>query len=173
MDLAPPIESSEPAPVPDAAVAALAAGLEAQACELGALATIVAAHGAQLQRYEGLHEAIGSLQQQMAELSAAAAAAAVIEAPTSPPEPVAATVAPMPEPTTTPTPAAPLATTTAANVTVDGRRTSLMAIGLALMCWSGLIWFGTGSATLALVSFVAANVIGCLALQPTREQPDR
>jgi hypothetical protein len=51
--------------------------------------------------------------------------------------------------------------------TFDGRRTSLMAIGLALLCWSGLIWFGTGSATLALVSFVAANVIGCLALQPS------
>lgn len=50
----------------------------------------------------------------------------------------------------------------------DGRRTSLMAIGLAMLCWSGLIWFGTGSATLALVSFVAANVIGCLALQPAR-----
>jgi len=51
--------------------------------------------------------------------------------------------------------------------TFDGRRTSLMAIGLALLCWSGLIWFGTGSATLALVSFVAANVIGCLSLQPS------
>lgn len=50
--------------------------------------------------------------------------------------------------------------------TCDGRRTSLLAIALALVCWSGLIWFGTGSATLALVSLAAANVIGFFAVQP-------
>lgn len=48
----------------------------------------------------------------------------------------------------------------------DGRRTSLLAIGLALLCWSGLVWVGTGSTTLALVSFAAANAIGFLAVRP-------
>lgn len=167
----------ETVPVPDAALTALVASLEAQAAELGALTQMVATHGELLRRLDGMQGAIESLHQQVAELRATAvlAAAAVPPAPVAPPAQERAP-APPPAPVATPVtaleaPAAAAPTTaTCPHAVVDHRRTSLMATGLALMCWSGLIWFGTGSATLALVSFVAANVVGCLALRPTGDR---
>jgi hypothetical protein len=65
-----------------------------------------------------------------------------------------------------PTDASPVTGAIPQPTVFNERRTSLIAICLALWCWSALVWFGTGSAALAVSSFVAASVVGYLALQP-------
>ncbi|MBL8727121.1 MAG: hypothetical protein JNM25_01735 [Planctomycetes bacterium] len=115
--------------------------------DLEELAATVAFHSEQLERLVDLPHALEDLAREVERIRAALEVAGALP----------------------PAAAAEGATDAAANPSPamrTGQRTSLMAICLALLCWSGLVWFGTGSATLALSSFLAATVIGYLALQP-------
>ena len=49
---------------------------------------------------------------------------------------------------------------------VERRTPVLLVAGSLLMCWAALLWFTTGSAEMALLTLIAANVIGCCALLP-------
>jgi hypothetical protein len=46
----------------------------------------------------------------------------------------------------------------------DRSTAALYAIGFLLLCWSGILWFKTGNAQLALATLVGANLIGCCVL---------
>lgn len=51
----------------------------------------------------------------------------------------------------------------------DRRHVAVLTIASALSAWSVLMWFGTGSATLALSSLIAAAVLVALALGAARD----
>ena len=51
----------------------------------------------------------------------------------------------------------------------DRRHVAVLTIASALSAWSVLLWFGTGSATLALSSLIAAAVLVALALGAARD----
>lgn len=53
--------------------------------------------------------------------------------------------------------------------TADRRHVAVLTIASALSAWSVLMWFGTGSATLALSSLIAAVVLVALALGAARD----
>lgn len=112
------------------------------------LEATVAFHSEQIERLVDLPHVLEQLAREVAQLRGALESAGLPV-----PEPVDAGAAAELEPGN----AAPV---------LRSPRTALLVICTALLCWTGLVWAGTGSAALALTSFVAANVVGYLALQP-------
>jgi hypothetical protein len=120
--------------------------------DLYALTEIVDGHREQLVQLAALPEVIEAMARRLDRLQEALHAMGI--------EPMPDDDAPAVEPE--PTDQAP--------ADADRRRTAALGIGFALLVWSGLTWFGTGSATLALLSVVAATVTLFVALRPPRDR---
>lgn len=52
--------------------------------------------------------------------------------------------------------------------TSNGREIVMLSVAFLVLCWSGILWFKTGNATLAISTLVGANVIACCLLARRR-----
>lgn len=65
-----------------------------------------------------------------------------------------------------PSPAAPVPFERPAS---NGREIVMLSVAFLVLCWSGILWFKTGNATLAISTLVGANVIACCLLARRRD----